>query len=917
MKARGWATAHRTTLIIAAALILFGLVLWQASPLPETSGPPLQIDLAFDSLVGARQWLLARAADSKSILIGITVIAQLIIWPIALIKRRTRQAVSASIGLACACVALQAQVDLMSGKPAEGGTLYLIAAAIFFAWAIISNRSSATRPLTIQPANHRTAELVFLTLVMAAGIFGRIYDLKRMPYGIDGDEGKWTIEVVSVVFDGQDTLSSEYHRRQLPMSFLMETPFQVAMGAGLTPGRVGAAVYGIVATFIFYRLARRLYDVPIALTATLLLGVSLPDITASRAGNVESYVRLWSVLPLYGLTVALDTRELRHFVWAGVALAGAMITYETLMPVVAATVTIAIGAAWTHRREGRIWLRRLAAYATAPAGVVVLTIDYLLGRMQYYQAYRSAAESYSLGEQLLRGIQGLLQPFYSPPINDALFNRQGPYINGLLVPLLVLGSVYAIARAPQRGNALSLTWLAWAFIPVPVVLHTPLPRILYPGLPVLYLFIAVAWVSLYRAIGEVVQLPKVTTALGIMTLGTFALLNFTIWFQEITDTPDELRRRQVAEIVAANVDPGGVILMPKYPFGETVEIERELMALLIRERRRTTDAGEYRAVNFDDLLPTLSREGAGYAHVTVLYDLLQDALRDQRQAIIAALQRCYPGVQATTAGYFGVYRLSRSDLTHPVCYSTHLTVAAPPPVVEGGAGARVKFDWSLESAPATQTALTCRRGRPDLLWIEAETFPVRDHWIADTRFVTGWSGSGYLADDYNSQFAETTIDIPRAGTYRVWVRSYRRHEDGFPAFMDIAGQTLSFAKTNPGALNTWVWEPLADLPLDGGPLAIRMTRPFTDDQSKLISLFVDAVALSADPSFDPSRDERWQPVLELRRPDQTPQARGTFEAKLDPGSYRCEVSVRDGDRLIDPSGKIGITSDPIYFDVKP
>ncbi|MGH2592499.1 MAG: ArnT family glycosyltransferase, partial [Anaerolineae bacterium] len=480
-RAGAWATAHREATIIAAALVVFGWLLWTISP-PPNIRPPLPVDLAFDSFVPLRRAMLAQAANSAPILIGIGAAGLTVLWALALRGRRIKPAISASIALGCVLLALQAQVYVMRQQQNAGVALYLFAGAVFGVW-LLANRK--TPNLETPPGLSRRAELILLTLVLAVTVFGRIYDLKRTPYGIDGDESKWTVEVVSVMVDGRDELGSEYHRRYLPMSFWMQAPFHWIVGPGLTSARLEVAIFSVIASFVFYRLVRELCDAPTALVATLLLAVSLPDLTASRVGNVESHVKLWAILPFYGLAVALRTRAPRHFLLTGFALAGAMLTYETLMPIVAATLTLALAAALRERREWKTWLRRLAMLATPPAVVAFVTIDYLLGRMQYYRDYRSQAEIYSFGEQLLRGIQGLLGSFSDRPTLDWLYYRDGPIINGLLAPLLALGLVYAIVHVRRRGSAIALTWLAWVFIPAPIILHSPLPRILYPGVPVL------------------------------------------------------------------------------------------------------------------------------------------------------------------------------------------------------------------------------------------------------------------------------------------------------------------------------------------------------------------------------------------------------------------------------------------------
>ncbi|HEY4688352.1 MAG TPA: glycosyltransferase family 39 protein [Anaerolineae bacterium] len=898
--------------LIAGGLILFGLLLWNLSP-PPGIRPPLSVDLPFDSLMTLRRTLLSRAADSAPILAGLGVVGLIVIAVFGLIRRRMADAIAAAVITLSALLALQAQVHVQRGEPDAALAFYVGAGALFCVWMLITRKMTA-------PASSlsRRVELTLLTIVLAVTIFARIYEIKRMPYGTDGDETKWTIEVVSTMVDGSTLtgMGAEYHRRYLPMSFWLQAPFQWTMGVGLTPGRISVAVFSILASFFFYRLVRELFDTPTALVATLLLGVSLADITASRAANVESYTKLWAILPFYGIAVALRTRRLRHFFLTGFAVAGAMWTYETMMPVVAATLCIAIGAALVERREWKAWVRRIAALATVPAALAFVTIDYLLGRMQYYQDYRSVAEGFPLGEQLARGVKGLLDMFSAQPGLDWLYYRDGPYINGLLVPLLFLGVVFAIARARRTGNAIALTWAAWVFIPVPIILHTPLPRILYPGLPALYIFVAVAMLAIYRALAKVVHWPRTTRAIGVVALGSFALLNLTIWFQEVTDPMDELRRREVAEIVAATIHPGGPLLMPYVLPGETVDAEQDFARLMIYERRGTLDAGEFRAIPYGDLLPTLSELGGSVPSVNVLVDTTQVDEWGERAQILDAFRRCYTSAPVMTP-YFQLYTAGGDSLQHPACRSARLSVTSPPSIVEGGSAMPIQIGWSIDAAPATQAELTCGRDRDGIVWIEAETFTEREGWIGDVRFVTTFSGTGYLADEPDSTSASTMIEIPQSGTYRVWVRSYRRQDDPFAAFVEIAGRTLVFAEPETGVPEYWRWQRPGDVDLNAGPLSIRLTRPFDTTHEPFIALFVDAIVLSRDPNFDPQRDDRWQPVLQLREQDDKPTTSGTFQAHLEPGSYYCKMTVSDGERLLDKTGTVGLTSDPIYFQVMP
>jgi hypothetical protein len=255
-------------------------------------------------------------------------------------------------------------------------------------------------------------------------------------------------------------------------------------------------------------------------------------------------------------------------------------------------IVLALVAAWRERTAWRVWLRHIAALLTAPAAVAIVNIDYLLGRLPYYLLFRRQAEQLTFGEQIARALDGLIHPFTSRPLFDALYQREGPLINGLLVPLLVLGIIYALAHMRRRGNAFTLAWLLIAFVPIPLVLHSPLPRVLYPGMPVLYVFIALALVTILRAANSAIQRPRLIAAIGALGLSAFALLNLTIWFHEVTDSLDEVRRREVGELTAKIVQPGGPLLLPYYPFGEALELERDLAALFVRERRGSLRAGQ-------------------------------------------------------------------------------------------------------------------------------------------------------------------------------------------------------------------------------------------------------------------------------------------------------------------------------------
>jgi hypothetical protein len=217
------------------------------------------------------------------------------------------------------------------------------------------------------------------------------------------------------------------------------------------------------------------------------------------------------------------------------------------------------------------------------------------------------------------------------------------------------------------------------------------------------------------------------------------------------------------------------------------------------------------------------------------------------------------------------------------------------------------IDWSLDSIPASEAAVTCWRNRSDLIWYEAETMPQLTGWKPDVAFVTDWSGTGYLADDFPGHVeAGGTISVPTTGTYSLWIRSYRRRVDDFPLHLEVNGRTYTFADSSL-ALDTWVWQKLDTINLNAGDLPVKLTRDFDRSHAEYFALFVDAIVLASDPNYDPNQSDRWQLAFEKNESFADKSTHGTFSISFDPGQYRCQLTARDADRLIDATGAVGVT----------
>jgi hypothetical protein len=108
---------------------------------------------------------------------------------------------------------------------------------------------------------------------------------------------------------------------------------------------------------------------------------------------------------------------------------------------------------------------------------------------------------------------------------------------------------------------------------------------------------------------------------------------------------------------------------------------------------------------------------------------------------------------------------------------------------------------------------------PGFLWLDAEDFTDYGGWVLDTQFVH-LMGSAYLLAAGVGQpvvDAQTEIEVPQAGTYRVWVRSrnwVREQAPGqFTLRLDGKGLPKLLGKADSAE---WIWELAGERELTAG-----------------------------------------------------------------------------------------------------
>jgi hypothetical protein len=823
---------------------------------------------------------------------------------------RPQKALRAATLLATLALGVEGQLLLLNRRLSTASILYAAALLGFIAWLVVYRPERREEPPSAPRIGRAEAGLLILCLALT--VFARFYALPRIPYGIEGDESKWTIEVVSVMLDGRHAIQSEYHYATEPASFYMQALFHQLFGPGILSARIAVATYSVLASLAFYWLLRETIGPPEALVATTLLAVSLVDVSASRMALVEGHVKLWAIAGLAFLARGLRVRQPVHSFLSGVVLAIGLLTYDTFVPMIAVAVMWAVITLAVQRASPGEWVVHLTSLLLPILVVMPGVVEYLLGRREYYGVGRLSWSTSPL-TVLRHNVGQVIQNAWQQTYGDFLFVRSGPIINSLLVPVLVVGFVLALARIRRPGYALPALWFALLFFPVPIYTGTPGVRVFYPGFPAIYALVALAVVLVWRETATALPLaarPALRAVAG-LALVALVLINLYLYFNDLEDPPDRRIRRELADTVTQAVAPDRRVYVPYFPnSGDAVEFEQELFFLAARRKVPRDQLVEHIWVGtYSDLLSTLFREQPYFDSVAFVINHSLREREGDRVPFLDAIQRCLGARLEREGEWFDLYVADAFNAEAARCAAprVHLDLHADSPPQPGQP---VRFDWWAEdTAGQGEARLVCEQLRPDTIAVEAEDMEHDDGWHEDRRFVSGFRGQGYLADRMTLGNARVAVTLPSSGTYTLWARVYRRTSDSHPFILAVDDHSETFAWTSGNPLRRWTWLESPSLRLGAGVHTVHMARPIQEPAPGTLALFVDTIILSADQAFDPSGDSEWLPFIELREDVAPGTSSGAFDYTGFPvGTYRCWVALLDSGRLLDQSAQAGAKS---------
>ncbi len=308
------------------------------------------------------------------------------------------------------------------------------------------------------------SEIALLAAVIGAGIIFRLYRIGSIPPGLNHDAA-WNGLYAIRITDGlaySPYVAAAWGRETI-FHYLIAGS-QVLLGPTAFAVQLAAIAVGVATLVAFYFLMRRLFDTPLALVATYLLGVSGWHLTFSKVGWRAILVPLFVALVFYFLIEALRSRRRRDFALAGIFLGLSLDTYDA-----ARMIPIMVGVFLVYRVATEPALLRRNIVGLAVLGISAVAAFSPLGwyALNHWEEFTGRAEFTWIGGQVDRA--GSLEPLWTNIKNGLLlfnFRANGndffvdePLLDVPVSVFFVLGLIYSLLNWRRPGHFMLLVIL--------------------------------------------------------------------------------------------------------------------------------------------------------------------------------------------------------------------------------------------------------------------------------------------------------------------------------------------------------------------------------------------------------------------------------------------------------------------------
>ena len=826
-------------------------------------------------------------------------------------------------------IAIVAQVLVSSRNYPVAAMLYLLSASGLFIWAVKNTKwkNVFINQIRISPR----VEVWIVFAIMIAAAFIRFYDLSYRLYGLAVGETRWTIQSwYSAILQVDKGEFASIYYKYLPVDFWLKSFFLRLFGINFISPRIESAFFSLLSIGLLYLLVRRLSSSkPLALLVSLLYAFSFAELTFSHQALAETSPEIWIFSGFAIFLLALQEQKWWQFQLTGVLLAIGMLSYDTFLPTVVIILlylfAFGIYRIIKHKAALKKWLE--AFLLTAWPVILVyseFTHEYLTSRPSeqfdvLIKSFSSGSNLISLSQVLSRNITDLLATIFSRVVwRDLLINWAGPFVNPLLLPFIVIGLVYNLWNLRRPHFALPLLWFLGNIVLAPFFLGSGWPWVLYTTLAPAMIWGAMGLWTLLGALRAWLESSRLKLAVIAFAMLILAIIlnDYHIFTSSLVDPVDRQKRRELSDLT---IHSAGNVPMVLYPYepnqGDMNESESPIILFSIAGEPHLGMQAEklYKQIPFDETLLTLWQDHQLPA-LDLVYDKTAASQLDQRNHDLAIIVNCYPGALLKTSGhFFDVYHFDAQTLNQPKCYQSAVPeLIAPKDGVVLSAGNPLTFSWNSNGASSASFNVSIQLKASNTFLLEAENVFQSSGWYLSPNYVSGYSGFGFIEDQWHAGTTAFNFQAPENNQYRVWIRTYKRRENDQHNFISINGQSIEFAK-NGNTLDGWVWEDLGTFTLNKGSVPISLSRTYGQDEE--YSVFIDSMLITSELQQSPTELKDWLSVFDSGEIISSTNQYQLAQI-LPAGDYRWSVHIYDGDRLIDATGARGIQTPYSTFTIK-
>ncbi|TMC60862.1 MAG: hypothetical protein E6J26_00790 [Chloroflexi bacterium] len=538
----------------------------------------------------------------------------------------SRQIVLLALALACTLISLAQFFNSADGT--SGGWLLHVASVLLFLAAFVPPGRSFTL-LSVRLSRTSIYRVAPLLLVLALGLFARLWQIDHFPFGTwydEADNGNYAVRMLSDL--GFRPVYVESTNLPAHFLYLIALSFKL-FGVSTISMRFVTVAFGMVTVAFAYLLFRRWFGESVGLVAAAMFAVIRYDLNFSRIALHGVTTPAFEVVVLYFLDRALERKRPLDFALTGVALGLGLAFYAPFRLFPFALGVFGVGLLLIARRPGRL-LDGLRSAVIQPVHLAILGAGVLIAiapvaeyAWQHPDIFFGRTNQVSIFEH--RDEPDLMKALWNNTARHLeMFNLMGdrngrhnlpnePMLDPIMGALAVLGFAHALWRWRDPPNMLMLLVIGVMLLGGILTVDFEAPQSLRAigVMPSLVYFAAIPLAALS---GEFLRVFRgantsgwrVTWAAGLaILLAAMTWSNFDTFFNKQQNSTEVWAAYSAAETIVANELNR---LSPDYDL-----IVSSLYAGHPTVRFIAPDVSNYRQWTANDRLPLLSDSGRGVA----------------------------------------------------------------------------------------------------------------------------------------------------------------------------------------------------------------------------------------------------------------------------------------------------------------